>query len=101
MDSSTARSPRPRGRTPRAERDPDQSRLELLDAAEVVFARRGFAGATVGEIVRSSGLSKGTFYWHYASKEALFLDLVDDRIDAPVRAAIDTLRSDDEHPSDV
>lgn len=99
MTTSSSRGTRSRGRPPRAEREPEQSRTELLDAAEEVFAEHGYAGATVGEVVRRSGLSKGTFYWHYDSKEALFLDLVEERIDAPARAAIDALRSDSEHPS--
>ena len=64
-----------------------------------MFAERGYAGAAVEEIVRRSRLSKGTFYWHYGGKDALFLDLIDDRIDRPTRDAIDTLRSDSEHPS--
>lgn len=99
MATSSSRGTRSAGRPPRGTRAPEQSRTDLLDAAEAVFADHGYAGATVGEVVHRSGLSKGTFYWHYDSKEALFLDLIEERIDAPARDAIDALRSDSEHPS--
>src|SRR5438309_2057074 len=74
---------RPRGRP--ADRPPERSRRELLTAAAHVFAERGYAAATVGEIIRRAKLSKGTFYWHFASKEELFAELLDERLDRPLR----------------
>ena len=43
-------------------------RSEILDAARRVFARRGFADATVDEIAREAGIAKGTIYLYYKSK---------------------------------
>ena len=43
-------------------------RSEILDAARRVFARRGFAEATVDEIAREAGIAKGTIYLYYKSK---------------------------------
>lgn len=47
----------------------------LLDAAEEVFSRRGYAQATFHEIAKYSGLSRGAIYWHFKDKYDL-LDAV-------------------------
>lgn len=52
-------------------------RQEILDAAEIVFAERGLANARMDDIVRQSGLSKGTLYWYYASKDEIIHALLD------------------------
>ena len=82
---------RTRGRPP-AGAAPD-TRPVLLDAAAQVFASHGYGGASVDRILREAGLSKGTFYWHFASKEELFLALVEERIDQPARSLIDVTRT--------
>jgi len=45
---------------------------QIVAAALEVFARRGFAAATVDEIAREAGLGKGTVYQYFDSKEDLF-----------------------------
>jgi AcrR family transcriptional regulator len=54
------------------------TRERILDAALSVFAERGYHRATVDDIVRVSETSKGGLYHHFATKEAVFLALVDD-----------------------
>lgn len=54
----------------RAER---QARIEK--AAEHVFAHRGVNAATMDDIARQSGVSKGALYLHFESKEQLYLSL--------------------------
>jgi AcrR family transcriptional regulator len=76
------------GRPPASSRPPETSRRELLDAAAQVFAERGYGAATVEEVIRRAGLSKGTFYWNFTNKSDLFLALVEDRLDRPARAAV-------------
>ena len=44
---------------------------QILDAAMVVFARSGFHEARMDDIVQESGLSKGTLYWYFKSKEEI------------------------------
>jgi len=75
---------RRRGRPPAA-RTADASRRELLDAAEAEFAARGYRATTVEHVVTRAGLSKGTFYWTFLSKEDLFLALLEERLDAPAK----------------
>ncbi|WP_324668568.1 TetR/AcrR family transcriptional regulator [Geochorda subterranea] len=50
----------------------------MLEAAIQVFARKGYYGTTVDDIVAECGSSKGAFYFHFESKEALFLRLVEE-----------------------
>lgn len=47
-------------------------RRQILDGARRVFLARGFDGASMGEIARAAGVSKGTLYVYFDSKEALF-----------------------------
>src|SRR5947208_7449216 len=42
---------------------------QILDAATTVFVRSGFQHARMDDIVEESGLSKGTLYWYFKSKE--------------------------------
>ena len=63
------------------------SRRQILDAAIRVFARRGYIGASIGEIAAEAGFSKGAVYWNFASKEELFFALLDE-LDERLRALI-------------
>jgi TetR/AcrR family transcriptional regulator, fatty acid metabolism regulator protein len=72
-------------------RDKDATRERLLEAAEQVFAEKGYHGAVVDDIIRVSDSSKGGFYFHFPNKQAIFLALVDalvPRLAASVERAI-------------
>lgn len=65
-----------------AERWTKQRRLEhtrnvLLDAAEEVFARKGFDGAALEDIAEVGGYTRGAIYSHFGSKAELFLAVVE------------------------
>jgi TetR/AcrR family transcriptional repressor of mexJK operon len=47
-------------------------RAAILDAAKRLFAREGFAGASMDQIAAEAGVSKLTVYSHFGDKEALF-----------------------------
>jgi AcrR family transcriptional regulator len=47
-------------------------RRQILDGARQVFRAHGFDGASMGEIARAAGVSKGTLYVYFDSKEKLF-----------------------------
>ena len=55
-----------------------ETRQRLLDAAAAVFARRGFAAASVDEIAREAGYSTGAIYWHFKGKDDLFLAMAEE-----------------------
>jgi AcrR family transcriptional regulator len=59
------------------ENDPKEARRqEILMAALSAFAEKGYDKTTIEDIVRLSGLSKGTLYWYFANKQAIFAGLV-------------------------
>jgi TetR/AcrR family fatty acid metabolism transcriptional regulator len=62
----------PRQRVPAPER-----RAQILDAALRCFARRGYHSATMDDLAKDSGLSKGSLYWYFDSKLDVFLALFD------------------------
>ena len=48
-----------------------RTRRAVLEAAAAVFAERGYAAATIGEILSRAGVTKGALYFHFDSKVAL------------------------------
>jgi len=60
------------------------TRRRLLDAAEVVFAQRGFHGASVDEIAREAGATTGALYSNFSGKEDLFLTMFERSAQADV-----------------
>jgi AcrR family transcriptional regulator len=112
----------PRGRhAPPLEVRQDRQRRRLFAAAAAVFARVGYAEATAEAIAREAGMSKATFYEHFANKEdcivALFdaavavlvggmraqgdahaTDAPEDRVQASVRALLGTMA---DHPNEA
>lgn len=60
------------------------TRRRLLDAAEIVFAQRGFHGASVEEIAREAGATTGALYSNFLGKEDLFLAMFERSIQADV-----------------
>jgi AcrR family transcriptional regulator len=53
---------------------------EILDAALTVFAEKGFAAARMDDIASRAGVTKGTIYLYFDSKEAVFKTLVRESI---------------------
>lgn len=66
---------RPRRRLTQAEAK-QRTRQQLVAAAARVFARKGFAGASLEEIAEAAGYSTGAVYYNFANKEELFLELI-------------------------
>ena len=54
----------------------DEKARQILDGARRIFLRDGFDGASMNDIVRAAGVSKGTLYAYFPSKENLFAELV-------------------------
>ena len=61
--------------------DEDSSkRRQILDGARKVFMDLGFDGASMGEIARAAGVSKGTLYVYFADKNRLFEAIVEEEV---------------------
>jgi AcrR family transcriptional regulator len=73
--------PVPRGRhAPPLDVRVGVQRRRLLRAAAAVFARAGYADASAEAISREAGMSKATFYEHFANKEEAILGLFDEAV---------------------
>jgi AcrR family transcriptional regulator len=67
-------------RLSRAERR-EQTRQELLSAAEACFVSRGFHASSVEEVAERAGYTKGAVYSNFASKEDLFFAVYEQRVE--------------------
>src|SRR5947209_8524497 len=71
-------------------RDADRSRMAILDAAEALFAERGFEAVSLQDIGDAAGLSRGTPSYFYGSKRDLYVAVLErvfaDREEATTRA---------------
>src|SRR5437763_13124797 len=55
-----------------------ERRQQLMSYATARFAENGYHPTSVAEIVHGLGVGKGVFYWYFASKEELFLEILRD-----------------------
>ncbi len=85
------------GRSKRAEANREQRRTQILERALSVFATKGYHGASVTDVVKAAGVARGTFYLYFDSKEAVFLDLLDELL-ATLRASVGGMDVSDSTP---
>ncbi len=72
----------------------EQRRLQILQAAQHVFARMGFHKARMDDIAREAGVSKGTLYWYYKGKDAIIAALLDQIFSWEMNALQEVIRED-------
>ncbi len=76
----------------------EATREGILDAAEQMFLQRGVARATLEDIARAAGVTRGAIYWHFSSKTELF-DAMLARVQMPLIELIMGLpKEPEEHP---
>jgi len=71
-------------------------RQQILDAARRCFSRDGFHNTTTADIVRESGVSQGTLYLYFTTKDDIILALSDDRHQA--EAFVSALAKSEQDP---
>ncbi|MFT7579598.1 MAG: AcrR family transcriptional regulator [Myxococcota bacterium] len=54
-----------------------KKRLQIREAAYACFSEDGYSHTSVDGICKHAGISKGSFYWHYPSKQDVFVDIID------------------------
>lgn len=79
--------------TPRWQRRPEARPEEILDAAQTVFGECGFARTKIEDVARLAGVSKGTVYLYFESKDALFREMVRAKIVASLAEGEALIRS--------
>jgi AcrR family transcriptional regulator len=70
----------------------EETRARILEAAIKLFSNHGYNKSSVDDICSEAGISKGAFYHHFQSKQALFLALLDSwlqTIDKAIEASKD------------
>lgn len=80
---------------PRWQRRPDARPEEILEAAKHVFGESGYAGTKLEDVARRAGVSKGTLYLYFDSKEALFREMVRAKVVTALAHAEETVRTFD------
>ena len=73
-----------------------ETRRRLFAAASALFAQQGYHETTIDQIVRQAGVAKGTFFLHFATKEAVVTELVGHQTRAALRARAEALGAGDE-----
>ncbi len=68
---------------------PAVKRTELLDAAEALFAERGYHGASLRDITRAAGAQIGLASYHFESKDDLFRQVIGRRSEAICAAMLE------------
>jgi len=59
----------------RTKADAEETRQQILTAAEQVFYEKGVANASMEDVARAAGVTRGAIYWHFANRTELFLEL--------------------------
>jgi AcrR family transcriptional regulator len=78
---------------PRWQRRPEDRPDEILKAAQQVFGDMGFARAKIDDVARLAGVSKGTVYLYFDSKESLFREMVRAKVVAKLAHAEEQVRA--------
>jgi AcrR family transcriptional regulator len=84
----------PRGEFDRSLRK-QATRTRLLEAAARVYAREGFAGATLDDVAREAGLTKGALYGHFGSKNNLLVALIEEHLAAEIATQVSLFDRDE------
>jgi AcrR family transcriptional regulator len=72
----------------------EERRGQILNAAAVVFAQRGFHVARMDDVAAEAGVSKGTLYWYFESKDDLIQSLLDRLLEQELAQAETLLEMD-------
>lgn len=62
-------------------KDPETRRIEIIDIAEELFLKNGYNETAVSDIVKKVGVSQGTFYYYFKSKEDILNAIIERYID--------------------
>jgi AcrR family transcriptional regulator len=69
----------------------EETRMNILSVAQGLFAQKGYEATGIMDICDAAGVSKGAFYHHFPSKQAIFMALLEDwlaQLDMLMQAAM-------------
>ncbi|MFP4425928.1 MAG: TetR family transcriptional regulator [Spirochaetaceae bacterium] len=61
----------------RTKEEAARTRQDIFEAGLRVFSEKGFAAATMSDVAREAGTTRGAIYWHFRNKEAFFKEILD------------------------
>ena len=64
----------------KAQRDSERTRARILESALDLFAKKGYVRTTFTDIAAQLKMTKGAVYWHFESKQALLMALIDEML---------------------
>lgn len=79
----------------RTKEEAQATRVQILDAAEQVFHSQGVSRASLAEVAKEAGVSRGAIYWHFENKIDLFQAMLD-RLRLPLEELARASESEDE-----
>ena len=79
----------------RTKEEAQATRAQILDAAEQVFHARGVSHASLAEVAKAAGVSRGAIYWHFDNKIDLFQAMLE-RMRLPLEELARASESEDE-----
>lgn len=62
----------------RTKEEAQQTREAIIEAAEIVFHRKGVSATSLNDIARQAGFTRGAVYWHFRNKHEIFVAIVDE-----------------------
>ena len=65
----------------------------ILNIAIGLISNNGIKNTSLSDIAKSAGISKGTLYYHYASKDDLIFDIADDHLKIVTNAVLECVSS--------
>lgn len=82
-----------------AQRNPEETRRTVVEAAAVLFNQQGYRATSLSDITTQSGLTKGAIYQHFHNKEALELQAFDTLFARSMEAFAKVIRAQPDAPT--
>lgn len=80
----------------RITKKPEERKTELMDAAQLLFLKKGYEKTTVSDIVKQINVAQGTFYYYFKSKSEI-IDAIVDRFISLVETELQTIFDNQDH----
>lgn len=84
----------------RISKPPEERRQELIETAKELFMTQGYEQTAVGDIVKKIGVAQGLFYYYFRSKQEIFLEVINQFMEARVGELAAFLRDKTIPPSE-
>lgn len=79
----------------RTKQEAQETRMQIIDAAELCFFRKGVSHTSLADIAKTAGVTRGAIYWHFENKGEV-LDALLLRAKTPIQHLDEASRADDE-----